>query len=36
MLASAESVEIVANAFQKYNVTTSVVDPVRSSQTGHQ
>jgi hypothetical protein len=30
MLASAESIEVVADAFRRYNVTTSVVDPVRS------
>jgi hydroxymethylpyrimidine/phosphomethylpyrimidine kinase len=30
MLASAESIEVVADAFRQYNVTTSVVDPVRS------
>jgi hydroxymethylpyrimidine/phosphomethylpyrimidine kinase len=28
MLASAESIEVVADAFQRFNVTTSVVDPV--------
>jgi hydroxymethylpyrimidine/phosphomethylpyrimidine kinase len=31
MLASAESIEVVADAFRRYNVTTSVVDPVRQS-----
>ena len=30
MLASAETIEIVADAFDRYNVTTSVVDPVCS------
>lgn len=29
MLASAEAIEIVADTFKRYNVTTSVVDPVR-------
>ena len=29
MLASPETIEIVADAFRRYNVTTSVVDPVR-------
>lgn len=28
MLASAEATEIVADAFRRYNVGTSVVDPV--------
>lgn len=28
MLASAETIEIVADAFRKYNVAMSVVDPV--------
>lgn len=28
MLASAESIEVVANAFRQYHVGTSVVDPV--------
>ena len=28
MLASVESIEVVADAFQRFNVTTSVVDPV--------
>lgn len=30
MLASAETIEIVADAFRRYNVTLSVVDPVCS------
>jgi hydroxymethylpyrimidine/phosphomethylpyrimidine kinase len=29
MLASAEAIKIVADAFNRYSVTTSVVDPVR-------
>lgn len=29
MLASAETIEIVADALRRYNVTKSVVDPVR-------
>lgn len=31
MLASAETVGIVADTFRRYNVSTSVVDPVRQS-----
>lgn len=31
MLASAEAIEVVADAFRRYNVTMSVVDPVRLS-----
>ncbi|KAJ8106334.1 hypothetical protein OPT61_g9606 [Boeremia exigua] len=34
MLASAESIEIVADAFRRYNITTSVVDPVMVSTSG--
>jgi len=34
MLASAETIEIVADAFRRYNVTTSVVDPVMVSTSG--
>lgn len=32
MLATAETIEVVADAFRRYNVTTSVVDPVRPSE----
>jgi len=31
MLASAETIDIVADAIRRYNVTTSVVDPVSYS-----
>ncbi|KAH6616302.1 Phosphomethylpyrimidine kinase-domain-containing protein [Boeremia exigua] len=34
MLASAETIEIVADALRRYNVTTSVVDPVMVSTSG--
>lgn len=33
MLASADTIEVVADAFRRYDVTTSVVDPVRSCHT---
>jgi len=28
MLASAETIEVVADAFRRHNITTTVVDPV--------
>jgi hydroxymethylpyrimidine/phosphomethylpyrimidine kinase len=31
MLASAETIEVVADALRRHGVTTSVVDPVRPS-----
>ncbi|KAL6706591.1 ATP-dependent RNA helicase dbp2 [Coniothyrium glycines] len=36
MLASAETIQIVANAFRQHNVTCSVVDPVMVSTSGSQ
>lgn len=35
MLASAETIDIVSEAFRRYNVTTSVVDPVSKPSTIH-
>lgn len=31
MLASAETIKVVADTLRKYNVTTTVVDPVREN-----
>ncbi|KAH9872003.1 hypothetical protein J1614_006263 [Plenodomus biglobosus] len=36
MLASTETIEMVADAFRRYNVTTTVVDPVMVSTSGSQ
>ncbi|KAF2033726.1 hypothetical protein EK21DRAFT_108854 [Setomelanomma holmii] len=36
MLASVESIEVLADAFQKFNINTSVVDPVMVSTSGAQ